>query len=35
MSRGQRRIHTRIVVGGVVLLVAFALWFLTMSGGVR
>jgi hypothetical protein len=32
VSQGKRRIHTRIVVGGVVLLVAFALWFLAMSG---
>jgi hypothetical protein len=32
MSKKTRRIHTRVVVGGIVLLVAFALWFMMMSG---
>ena len=32
MSKKTRRIHARIVIGGIVLLAAFALWFLGVSG---
>jgi hypothetical protein len=35
MSKGMNRIHVRIVVGGVILLLAAVLWFVGLSGGLR
>ena len=32
MSNGEKRIHSRIVVGGVVLLVAFFVWVYLVDG---
>lgn len=32
MSNGEKRIHRRIVIGGVVLMVAFFAWIYLMDG---
>ncbi len=32
MSKGEKRIHTRIVIGGLILLVAFLSWLYLMDG---
>ena len=33
MSEGMKRIHARIVVGGVILLVGFFAWLYLLDGG--
>ena len=33
MSKSEKRIHTRIVIGGVILLVAFFAWLYLVDGG--
>jgi hypothetical protein len=35
MSKGEKRLHTRIAVGGAILLVAALAWFFLISVGPR
>lgn len=32
MSNGEKRIHTRIVIGGVILMAAFFVWVYLVDG---
>ena len=35
MSKGEKSIHVRIVIGALILLVAWGCWFYLISPGVR